>query len=215
MAEGFWRQTSDNKLVASAYSEMTAPTGHDFVLTSTIEAAYTGEIWQDGTWDGTEYKPPTNIIVPYDAGTDAGQVQIAAALMLDVLEGGADYIRDNRPVWPQQPVEWALTGIHWQIVNAARIVLNSVRTVDFRVKFCEEAASWPSDATNGDPASYVDTFATGSITEAPGEKFSWVDPDKTRRYEVQQPVRLRDLRHHDQRRGRAGHRQIARKGMAQ
>ena len=72
MAEGFWRQTSDNKLVASAYSEMTAPTGHDFVLTSTIEAAYSGEIWQDGTWDGTEYKPPTNIIVPYDAGTDGG-----------------------------------------------------------------------------------------------------------------------------------------------
>ena len=104
-------------------------------------------------------------------------MQIAAALMLDVLEGGADYIRDNRPVWPQQPVEWALTGIHWQIVNAARIVLNSVRTVDFRVKFCEEAASWPTDATNGDPASYVDTFiANTSITEAPGEKFSWVDP---------------------------------------
>ena len=174
MAEGFWRQTSDNKLTAAAYSEMPPPTGHDFVPKSTIEASYSGEIWQDGTWDGTEYKAPTNIIVPYDGSTNAGEVQLAAEAMLDALEGGADYIRDNRIVWPQHYVGWALTGIHWQIVNAARIALNPVRTVDFRVKFLEEAASWPT-MVNGDPATYVDSFAT--LTEAPGDKFSWANPN--------------------------------------
>ena len=174
MAEGFWRQTSDNKLTAAAYSEMTPPPGHDFVPKSTIEASYSGEIWQDGVWNGTTYTPPPDILIPYDGSTNAGEVQLAAEAMLDALEAGADYIRDNRIVWPQHLVEWALTGLHFQTVNAARIALNPGRTVDYRIKFCEEVGSWPT-MVNGDPASYVDSFAT--LTEAPGDKFSWANPN--------------------------------------
>ena len=177
MAEGFWRQTSDNKLTAAAYSEMTPPTGHDFVPKSTIEASYSGEIWQDGVWNGTTYTPPPDILIPYDGSTNAGEVQLAAEAMLDVLEAGADYIRDNRIVWPQDAVEWALDGLHFQISNAARIALNPVRTPAYRSKFLEEVASWPT-GVSGDAASYVDAFVGGSITEAPGPQFAWVDPDE-------------------------------------
>ena len=46
MAAGWWRQTDDNKLVAAADSLDTVPADHDFVLASTIEAAYTGIIYQ-------------------------------------------------------------------------------------------------------------------------------------------------------------------------
>ena len=177
MAEGFWRRTSDDKLTAAAYSEMTPPTGHDFVPKSTIEASYSGEIWQDGVWNGTTYTPPPDILIPYDGSTNAGEVQLAAEVMLDVLEGAADYIRDNRIVWPQEAVEWALDGLHFQISNAARIALNPVRTPAYRVKFLEEVASWPT-GVNGTVSGYVDAFNDGTLTEPPGPQFSWVDPNE-------------------------------------
>ena len=82
MAVGWWRDTSDNKLVAAADSDFTVPAGHDFILKSTIEAAYTGEIWQLGTWDGTTYTPPVDILVDYDSTTDAGMVKDAAHNMM-------------------------------------------------------------------------------------------------------------------------------------
>ena len=70
MAVGWFRQLSDDKLVSTADSEMTAPTGHDFILKSTIEAVYDGEIWQLGTWKVTAgvgvYTPPVDIITPFD-----------------------------------------------------------------------------------------------------------------------------------------------------
>ena len=36
------------------------------------------------------------------------------------------------------------------------------------------AAGWPT-LVSGTPSRYVDAFST--LAEAPGEKFSWVDPD--------------------------------------
>ena len=73
MADGWFRDTSDNKLVAAADSDFTPPSGHDFIPLSTIKAAYDDEIWQGGTWDGTTYVPPDNIIVPFDTSTPLGQ----------------------------------------------------------------------------------------------------------------------------------------------
>ena len=57
--EGFWRQTSDQKLVAAAFADSPVPTGHDFILTTTIEAAYTARSGRTGKWDGAAYTPPT------------------------------------------------------------------------------------------------------------------------------------------------------------
>ena len=89
MAAGWWRDTSDNKLVAAADSEYTVPTGHDFILKSTIEAAYTGEIWQGGTWIVTGgvgvYTPPADILIAYDTTSNSGMVKDAANAMMDVF----------------------------------------------------------------------------------------------------------------------------------
>ena len=106
--------------------------------------------------------------------SDVDQVKAAAHQMLDVFETGIAEIVRNRQAWPQNLVEWAITGIHWQTVNSARIVLNSVRTTDFRQKWLEESASWP-DITSPGPITYVDSFNSTSITEAPSGKFSWVN----------------------------------------
>ena len=73
---GWFRDTSDNKLVAAADSDLTPPAGHDFILKSTIEAAYTGEIWQLGTWDGTTYTPPADILVAFDPLVGADWVSL-------------------------------------------------------------------------------------------------------------------------------------------
>ena len=177
MAAGWFRDTSDNKLVAAADSELTPPTGHDFILKSTIEAVYTGEIWQLGTWDGTTYVPPADIIVPYDQTTDSGQVKDGAHAMMDVFDTAIAFIRENRAVWRPAAVEKALTGIHWQIVNSARLALNSTRTHARRQKFLEESASWP-DETNGNVVDYVDVFnTTDDELGTPTKDFSWVDPE--------------------------------------
>ena len=161
MAAGWFRDTSDNKLVAAADSELTPPTGHDFILKSTIEAVYAGEIWQLGTWDGSTYVPPADIIVPYDQTTDAGMVRDAAHAMMDVFDAALAFIQENRSAWTDDLRTKAIEGIYWQIVNSARVALNATRTHARRQKFCEESASWP-DATNGNAREYVDAFgATG------------------------------------------------------
>ena len=129
MAAGWFRDTSDNKLVAAADSELTPPTGHDFILKTTIEAVYDGTIWQLGTWDGSTYVPPADIIVPYDQTTDSGQVKDAANDMMDVFEVAIDFIQANqRRMAAVRHQKTPLTGIHWQIVNTARVALNSTRT---------------------------------------------------------------------------------------
>ena len=47
-----------------------------------------------------------------------------------------------------------IEGIHWMIINSARVALNSTRTHARRQKFCEEAASWPT-GTDGNVAGYL------------------------------------------------------------
>ena len=135
MAAGWFRDTSDNKLVAAADSELTPPTGHDFILKSTIEAVYAGEIWQLGTWDGSTYVPPADIIVPYDQTTDSGQVKDAAHAMMDVFDAALTFIFENRLAWPYTNIEKSTEAIRWQTVNSARVALNVTRTAANRIKF--------------------------------------------------------------------------------
>ena len=99
MAVGWWRDTSDNKLMAATDSAMDVPTGHDFILETTIAAVYDGTIWQGGTWDGTDYEPPDNILVGYDSTTDAGMVKDAAHDMMDVFDGALELIARYPSVW--------------------------------------------------------------------------------------------------------------------
>ena len=152
MAAGWWRQTSDNKLVAAADSEMTVPADHDFVLASTIEAAYTGIIYQLGNWDGTTYTPPTDIITPFDPTAAGGDVQEAAHKAEDVFDNALELIDDNENAWTDDQKTKGREGIYWQRVNMARVCLNATRPAAERIKWCEECASWPTD-TNGNVGS--------------------------------------------------------------
>ena len=186
MAAGWFRDTSDNKLVAAADSELTPPTGHDFILRSTIEAAYTGPIWQLGTWDGTTYTPPVGIIIPatpIDLTTDAGMVQEAATNASDVLDRWVLEILDNLGSLPPQVAFTAIDGIQHMKVVMARVALNAVRTAAFRVKMCEEAGSGPTDAS-GDATSYVDAIAAETMAVEITDKWSWVKES------VDPPVRV-------------------------
>ena len=169
-------QDADDKLSGwmSEDETETAPTGETAVLESVIRAAdppgADGRIQSGGHWDGSTYTPPagTEYFIP-----STNIVAIAANAMLDALEGGLAYIEENRLFWPQAIASAAIDGIHWQIINSARIALNSTRTAAFRQKFCEESASWPS-GVNGNAREYADAFAALQTFAVPGKDFSWV-----------------------------------------
>ena len=149
MAAGWWRQTSDNKLVAAADSADTVPAAHDFVLASTIEAAYTGIIYQLGFGNGTTYTPPTDIITPFDPTAAGGDVQEAAHKAEDVFDNALELIDDNENAWTDDQKTKGREGIYWQRVNMARVCLNATRPAAERIKWCEECASWPTKARTG------------------------------------------------------------------
>ena len=158
----------DSSNVIKSYTEdddLAAPPGHTAVAASVIEAAYTGTIYQGGTWDGTTYTPPDGIVTPLDTDTDLGALKQAAHDMLDTFEAGIGLIESNSTIWVQGGADSALDGIHYMAINAARVALNSTRTIANRQKFLEEAGSWPTDA-NGDVVAYVDLFGEGACTDS-------------------------------------------------
>ena len=159
---------------ATADDDLIAPPGHTAVLATTIEAAYDDKILLYGTWDGTTYTPPAGYVAPFDPGTDQGAVKQAAHDTLDVFDAAIGLALANPQAWPYTNISNAIIGIHWQIIAMARVCLNSTRTAARRQKFCEECASWPT-GLSGDPRQYVDGM--GGISDPPGEKWSWVDPE--------------------------------------
>ena len=170
----------DSSNVIKSYTEddsLVAPPGHTAVNVSVIEAAYTGTIYQGGTWDGTTYTPPTGIVTPIDGATDQGAVQLAAHNMMDVFDEAFSFIRGYQHVWTQDAITRAIDGMYWMSVNAARVALNDTRTHANRQKFLEEAASWPT-GVNGDPRQYVDAVGEAN-TFMPSKDTSWVNPETT------------------------------------
>ena len=173
MARRYWVQTSDNKI--TGFSDMDAvavPDDHTAVLETVIRAAdppgADGRIQAGGTWDGSAYTAPSGGgVIAIDTGIVAG----AARHALDVLDAGVSLILDNASTWPFKSVESALTAIHYQKINMARVALNATRTEVNRQKFCEEVGSWPSDS-NGDAATFVDGVAAIDASA----KYSFVDP---------------------------------------
>ena len=136
----------DSSNIIKAYTEddsLVAPAGHTAVNASVIAAAYTGTIYQGGTWDGTTYTPPTGIVTVIDGTTGVGSVQVAAHKMMDEFDQALGFIEVNRHVWSQPTIANGIEGIRWMIINSARVALNSTRTHARRQKFCEEAASGP------------------------------------------------------------------------
>ena len=83
--------------------------------------------------------------------------------MLDTFEAALDYIYDNQLAWTGAARAKAETGIHWQIVNSARVALNATRTHARRQKFCEESASWPT-GLSGEVRQYVDAMGATGVT---------------------------------------------------
>ena len=180
-ARRWFVQTSDNKIV-SFTDDDNAPTPAgtiavaDAVIRTEDPPGATGDITPLGTWDGSTYTAPSGggIVVPYDPTTDSGQVKDAAHAMMDVFEIALAFIEDNQHVWSVVATSNAREGIYWMQVNAARIALGA-RTVARRVKFCEEAASWPA-MVNGDVRQYVDAMGGSGIT-LPTKDWSWVKPE--------------------------------------
>lgn len=61
MAVRYFVDDTTNKLITRTESDdLNPPSGRTAVNETTIEAAYTGTIYLQGTWDGTTYTPPTN-----------------------------------------------------------------------------------------------------------------------------------------------------------
>ena len=89
----------DSSNVIKAYTEddsLIAPPGHTAVDASVIEAAYSGTIYQGGTWDGTTYTPPTGSVTEIDGTTDIGGVKVSCINMLDVFDQALDYIHNQQ-----------------------------------------------------------------------------------------------------------------------
>ena len=132
-------QTSDGKLLGFTDDQDVDPPDAafaTFVLESVIRTAdppgATGDILPLGTWVVTGYldvyTAPSGggiVLPPYDPTTDSGGVKDAAHQMMDVFENGLAYIHDNRHVWTQDTGDKAIDGIHWMMVNSARVALNS------------------------------------------------------------------------------------------
>ena len=155
---------------------LTAPTGETAVAKTTIETACSCSIYLGGTWNATTstYAPPAGITTAIDVTTDIGGVQASCAAMLDTFDNALAFINDNLLAWSDDVRGKAVDGIHWQIINSARVALNATRTHARRQKFCEESASWP-DATNGDVRQYLDAVAVNGST--PTKDWSWVMPE--------------------------------------
>ena len=180
-------QTSDGKLIGFTDDQDVEPPDAafaTFVIESVIRLSdppgATGDILPLGTWDAatSTYTPPSGgglTPAPYDPTTDSGEVKDAAHQMMDVFENALAYIEANRHVWTQDTGDRAIDGIHWMMVNSARVALNSTRTHANRQKFLEEAASWPT-GVNGEARQYVDAFAANDGIN-PSKDWSWVDVD--------------------------------------
>ena len=180
-------QTSDGKLLGFTDDPDVEPPDAafaTFVVESVIRLSdppgATGEILPLGTWDAdtSTYTAPSGggiVPPPYDPTTDSGEVKDAAHDMMDVFDTALAFIHDNRSVWTEDARAKAETGIYWQIVNSARVALNSTRTHARRAKFMEESASWP-DLTNGNVRDYMDAMA-GNMVNTPTKDWCWVNPE--------------------------------------
>ena len=136
----------------------------------------TGDIMQQGTWIAGVYTAPNipGAIEKIDPATGRGQVQLAARAMLDTFETAFFFMDANQLAWQHADVKETETALHWMMVNAARVALNSTRTAANRVKFLEEAASWPMGMSGG-VRQLADYFAAGASGAT--KDWSWVDPE--------------------------------------
>ena len=150
------------------------PDGTTAVLDATIRMANPpgpdGDILWQGVWDGTTYTAPVipGAIEKIDPATGRGQVQLAARAMLDTFLTALAFLDANQLAWQTDAVKKTETAIYWQTINCARVALNSTRTHANRVKFLEEAMSWPMGFSGEvrQLADYVTVRYPGDITDS-------------------------------------------------
>ena len=176
---GFFRDKSDNKLVSSADSDMTPPTDHDFILASTIKVVYDDTIYQGGTWDGTAYVPPDNIILPLDLATDVGMLKNAAMLAHDQLKVWREHL--DSEAYPHEDVVVVRDFLTYAHRGIRGVMLSSNWTVAQRVKFAEESASGTADANTAagftELVEQARELGDGSEIAPPTSRVIWVAPD--------------------------------------
>ena len=79
--------------------------------------------------------------------------------MMDVFENWLAYIEDNRHVWTQQIGDYAIDGIHWMMVNSARVALEQYTHAREPAEvLSKKPQAWPT-LVNGEVRQYVDAFA--------------------------------------------------------
>ena len=175
--EGWFRDKSDNKLVSSADSDMTPPTDHDFILASTIKVVYDDMIYQGGTWDGTAYVPPDNIILPLDLATDVGMLKNAAMLAHDQLKVWREHL--DSEAYPHEDVVVVRDFFTYKHRGIRGVMLSTHWTVAQRVKFAEESASGTADANTA--AGLTELVEQARENEPaivpPTSRVIWVNPD--------------------------------------
>ena len=119
----FVEDSSEVLKSATNDDDIAAPTGHTAVAATTIVAAYDGTILLGGTWDGTTYTPPAGYVAPFDPTSASGAIKQKAHDMLDTFDAAIGLILSNQHAWPQENIQNALAGIHWQIIAGARVSL--------------------------------------------------------------------------------------------
>ena len=162
-----------------------APAGETAILRSVILGFYSGPIFLTGTLDSvtnpTMYTPPSSYVAPYDPTTDSGMVKDAAHVWENVSDGWLSFIRDNAHLWPGSHVEKTRECIHWMKIQGSRQGLNATRTAANRIKFFEEAASFPT-GVNGEIRQLVDAMADGIAL--PTKDWCWVNPTDLTRTDI-------------------------------
>ena len=172
----------DSSNVIKAYTEddsLIAPPGHTAVDASVIEAAYSRhdlpgrDLGRDDL-----YSPDRNRcaaghfdrarngqgIVPCHAGC------VRASTGLHPSSTGSFGRMHARAI--------AVEGIHWQIINSARVALNSTtRTARQPSEVLRGIGELAGCYVNGNVREYVDAIAAANSLTTPTKDWSWVNPE--------------------------------------
>ena len=129
MVRRFWVRDVDDVITGFADNDAAeVPDLHTAVLESVIRAVdppgADGRIQSPGTWDGSAYTRPADVLTPFDPDTELGRKQIAATTLHQYLKSvtvGVHAIQHEKPQVDVQNVEQFIAMAHWGTYVAAHM----------------------------------------------------------------------------------------------